>query len=207
MTADDVVNCLKVLKGNLAEYDTRHGLLFISASKFFLRNDIRTVKDTTSELRNAANQVAECESPSESEITAARSAVNAMSDAIEELKKSSRTRDNKNIKSRGIKGVVADMFGGNDSRDKEGEGEGESFSMGNKKVGSERILRAPDTVVEVVNSTLRDCFSGFPALKQQIQTAEKSLSPLFAQQSNEPASDPSNNQKVDSRNAEHGANV
>ncbi|KAE9048206.1 hypothetical protein PR003_g758 [Phytophthora rubi] len=100
-TADDAVNCLKVLKGNLSDYDSRHGLRIINTSKTFMRGDVRAVKDTTSELRNAANQIAECESPSESEITAARTAMNATSDVMNDLAATGRTYVKNKLKSRG----------------------------------------------------------------------------------------------------------
>ncbi|GMF43422.1 unnamed protein product [Phytophthora fragariaefolia] len=186
-TADDVVNCLKVLKGSLAEYDSRHRLRFINTSKSFLRDDIRATKDTASELRDAANQIVEREAPSESEITAARTAMNVTSDAMNELAISGRAYDKSNLKSRGFAGAVVDMLGGNKSPDRKSEGR-RSFE-GVKRLGSEGILRAPDTVEEVVASTLRDCFCGFSALEDQISAAEKSLSPLFAERSNEPPCD------------------
>lgn len=185
-TADEAVNCLKVLKGNLAEYDSRHKV-FVNTSKFFLRNDLRAAKDTTSALRAAANQITECETPSESEITAARSALHVTSDVINELTKAAHMYDKKTLKSRGITGVVASLLGGKKNREKESKGD--HVGEENTRVGSERILRAPDTLEEVVTSTLRDCFSGFSALKQQILTAEKSLSPLFAERTNEATSE------------------
>ncbi|KAE9301639.1 hypothetical protein PF008_g22702 [Phytophthora fragariae] len=181
-TADDAVNCLKVLKGNLSDYDSRHGLRIINTSKTFMRSDVRAAKDTTSELRNAANQIAECESQSESEITAARAAMNATSDVMNDLAATGRTYDKNKLKSRGIAGVVTDMFGGN--KGLEDKSKGDHVVKDTKRVGSEGILRAPDTVEEVVASTLRDCFSGFSALKHQISAAEESLSLLFAERSN-----------------------
>ncbi|EGZ16602.1 hypothetical protein PHYSODRAFT_330667 [Phytophthora sojae] len=166
-TADDAVNCLKMLKGNIADYDSRHGLRFISTSKAFLRGDIRAAKDTTAE------------------ITVARSAMNATSDVMNDLAAAGRAYDENNLKSRGITGAVTDMLsGGNNKGQKKKKGKGNQSVEDPKRVGSERILRAPDTVEEVVESTLRDCFSGFSALKLQVSVAEESLSPLFAERSN-----------------------
>ncbi|POM61285.1 Endo-1,3(4)-beta-glucanase, partial [Phytophthora palmivora] len=183
-TADDAVNCLKVLKGTLAEFDSRYKLFFINTSKFFMRSDIRAAKDTASELRSAAHQIAECEAPTESEITAARSAMHATSDVMNELVRVARMYDKKNFKSRGITGVVVGLFGGKEAPKKQSKGSNQG-GMENKRVGSEGILRAPDTVEEVVTSTLCDCFSGFSTLQHQIATAEKSLSPQFSGNPNE----------------------
>ncbi|KAH7482396.1 hypothetical protein KRP22_008280 [Phytophthora ramorum] len=194
-TADDAVNCLGVLKGNLADFDRRHGLHFGNTSKFYMRGAIRAAKDSASELRAAANQIAECETPTESEITATRSALNATSDVMNELREAARTYEKKRIKSKGITGIVVGLLGGKpttmpvmpfEGPEKE-ERKHQYTGAGIEKVGSEGILRAPDTVEEVVDSTLRDCFSWFATLKEQISTAEKSLSPLFAERSNEAA--------------------
>ncbi|KAG6615517.1 L-threonine dehydratase biosynthetic IlvA [Phytophthora cinnamomi] len=178
-TADDAANCLKVLKGNLAEYGSRHGLRFVNTSKSILRGDIRAAKDTASELRNAANQIAERATPSESEVAAARSAMNATSDVMNELVAAGCTYDKNNLKSRGIAGAMTDMLGGG-NKDLGKRCEGEHVVEYTKRVG---ILRAPDTVEEVLASTMRDCFSGFSPLKLQISAAEESLSPLFAERS------------------------
>ncbi|OWZ23440.1 hypothetical protein PHMEG_0001688 [Phytophthora megakarya] len=182
-TADDAVNCLKVLKGNLAEFDSRHKLFFANTSKFFMRSDIRAAKDTASELRSAANQICECKSPSESEITAARSAMHATSDAMNELARAARMYDKKNLKSKGITGIVAGLFGGKKETTKPNK-RNDHVYIQNHRMGSEGILRAPDTVEEVVTSTLCDCFSGFSTLQHQIAIAEKSLSPLFSGSAN-----------------------
>ncbi|KAL4157565.1 hypothetical protein PRNP1_006582 [Phytophthora ramorum] len=186
-TADDAVNCLGVLKGNLADFDRRHGLHFGNTSKFYMRGAIRAAKDSASELRAAANQIAECETPTESEITATRSALNATSDVMNELREAARTYEKKRIKSKGITGIVVGLLGGGKKDPEKEERKHQYTGAGIEKVGSEGILRAPDTVEEVVDSTLRDCFSWFATLKEQISTAEKSLSPLFAERSNEAA--------------------
>ncbi|KAG1700802.1 hypothetical protein DVH05_011689 [Phytophthora capsici] len=182
-TADDAANCLKVLKGNLSDFDSRHKLILVNTSKFYLRSDIRAAKDTTSELRAAANQIAECESPSESEITAARSAMHTTAEAMNELARQARMYDKKNLKSKGLTGVVSSLLKG--KKEKERVKDETPVGNNNGRVGSEGILRAPDTVEEVVTTTLGDCFSGFTALQHQIATAEKSLSPLFAGRSNQ----------------------
>jgi hypothetical protein len=187
-TADDAANCLKVLKGSLADFDSRHGLHFGNTSKFVLRGDLRKAKDTALELREAANQIAECETPTESEITAARSAMHVVADALNELAKAGRAYDQKSLKSRGLTGAVAGLLG-RDKRPKDGSNfdnyNGDPVAVGEKgKVGSAGIVRAPDTVHEVVATTLGDCFGGFSALSDQISTAEKSLSPLFAERTN-----------------------
>ncbi|EEY60598.1 spore induced hypothetical protein [Phytophthora infestans T30-4] len=188
-TADDATNCLKVLKGNLSEFDSRHKLFFVNTSKSYLRSGIRAAKDKASELRAAANQIAECESPSESEITASRSAMHATADALNEIARSARTYDKNNVKSKGISGVVSSLLGGKKQAKKESKTseDKDPVGMANNRVGSQGILRAPDTVEEVVTATLSDCFSGFTDLQHRIATSEKALSPLFAKRIDDPA--------------------
>ncbi|CEG46911.1 uncharacterized protein PHALS_03582 [Plasmopara halstedii] len=186
-TADDAVYRLQGLKGNLSEFDSRHKLFLVNTSKFNLRSDIRTTKDSTSELRAAANQIADCKKPTESEITAARSAMHATVDALNDLARSAREFDKKGHKVKGVRGVVAGLFGSNQkSTEKPKESiYDDPVDVDNHRVGSDGILRAPNTAEEVVASTLGDCFSGFKSLQHQIAIAEKALSPMFAGQINE----------------------
>ncbi|KAG7399777.1 hypothetical protein PHYBOEH_007940 [Phytophthora boehmeriae] len=202
-TATDAINCLKVLKGNLAEYDSRHGLHFANTSKSFMRSEIRGAKDSASELRDVANQISKSKTPSEWEISAARSKMNATSDALTDLKKVARSYDEKNGKQKGITAMIDNVLVGNHSKekeskdaffnkgskDKEGAPGSEWFgsSSNNNDInhGGAGILGAADTVEAVVKSTLRDSFGGFSALKHQISTAEKSLSPSFVDRAKE----------------------
>ncbi|KAG3113259.1 hypothetical protein PI125_g7495 [Phytophthora idaei] len=114
--------------------------------------------------------------------------MHATADALNELARATRTYDKKNLKSKGITGVVTFLIGGKKQSKKESKmsKDTDPVGMDNNRVGSEGILRAPDTVEEVVTSTLSDCFSGFMELQHQIATSEKSLSPLFAEGTNDP---------------------
>ncbi|EGZ17210.1 hypothetical protein PHYSODRAFT_498700 [Phytophthora sojae] len=154
-TADEIASCLKVLKTNLAEYDSRNGLLFANTSKSFMRSDIRAAKDVASELRHVADQISKSDAPSEWEITATRSKINAVFDALGQLKKTARAYDRKD-KSKGIAGILGNALTGNNDS-------------------------ASDTVEAVVKRTLHDNFKGFSALKHQVLVAEESLSPSFAE--------------------------
>ncbi|RLN05653.1 hypothetical protein BBJ28_00004687 [Nothophytophthora sp. Chile5] len=183
-TAGDTASCLKVLKGNLSEYDSRHGLHFTNTSKSFLRSDIRAAKDSASELKHVANQIRKSKEPSESEIMAARNKMNATSDAMTLLKKTARAYDEKNGKSTGITGMIDNVLINKDGKEKEKESEGSWFSK-NKSGNQGGVLGTSDTVEAVVKSTLRDSFAGFTVLKHQITTAEKALTPSLADRAKE----------------------
>ncbi|KAG2918356.1 hypothetical protein PC114_g6853, partial [Phytophthora cactorum] len=43
-TADDAARCLKLLKKNLSDYDSRHGNHFINTATSYMRSDMRTAK-------------------------------------------------------------------------------------------------------------------------------------------------------------------
>lgn len=180
-TADDAANYLKVLKGNLSEFDSRHKLFLMNSSKFQLKGDIRAAKNTTSGLRGVASQIVKCEKPTELEVTAARSAMHTTVNALNDLARSARTFDKKDHK---LTGVAVDLlYSVKGSTNEPNERKGDDLeSLEIKRTGSEGVLRAPDTAEEVVALTLGDCFSGFKELQHQIATAEKSLSPLFAGQ-------------------------
>lgn len=194
-TANAATKCLKILKRNLAKYDRRHGLYFRNTSKYFMRNDIRVAKDLASDLRHVAKRICKSKNPTKSEINAARISMNATSDAMGDLKQSGRIYDQNNGVSGGVTSIIDNILGGDDNNQKESRGGlfGSSDDkvkekykgglFGNKKAngnGGGGILKAPDTVEAVVASALRDSFSGFSALKQQIAATENALSPSFA---------------------------
>ncbi|KAE8915819.1 hypothetical protein PF005_g22026 [Phytophthora fragariae] len=229
-TAGEVVNCLKVLKTNLAEYDKRNGLLFINTSKSFMRSDIRAAKDMASELRHVADQIAKSDTPSEWEITAARSKINTVSDAMGELKKTARAYD-RSDKSKGITGILGNALTssnnsnnnshtrGNEtsesgllgSSNTKTESEGSGFGEYSKGSDSEYssgsgtgLPKASDTVEAVVKRALHDNFSGFSALKHQVLVAEKSLSPSFAERVMDTVSSMTNSLKEEANFAPEG---
>ncbi|GMF22723.1 unnamed protein product [Phytophthora lilii] len=192
-TADDVADWLKVSKANLAEYDKRHGLVFINTAKSFMRSDIRGAKDSSSELRHVAYQISKSELPSEKEITAARSQIHTLSDAISQLKKTARAYDKKNLAVKPVTGIIdAVLPGGNYSKTEEislssnsTNSESEESWVGEANKGSNNThsdsFGRSDKVEAVVKTTLRNRFSGFSAIKYQLSVAESSLSPSFAE--------------------------
>ncbi|OWZ00857.1 hypothetical protein PHMEG_00027859, partial [Phytophthora megakarya] len=100
-TATDVVKCLKVLNRNLGKYDRRHGLHFRSTSKYFMKNDIQVVKDSTTDLKYVAKRIRKSKTPTKSEISAARMSMNNTADAMNDLKQAGRMFDQNHGKSRG----------------------------------------------------------------------------------------------------------
>ncbi|KAJ8561741.1 hypothetical protein ON010_g7942 [Phytophthora cinnamomi] len=137
-TADDAIHCVKALKDNLTEYDTRHGLHFANTSKSFMRGNIRVAKDAASDLRLVADQVAKSKFQSDWEIAAARSKMNAASDAIKGLKVAARVYDEMNGKPTGITRIIDNVLVGKYDKKKES-----------------CILGTADTLELVVKSTLR----------------------------------------------------
>ncbi|KAL3660664.1 hypothetical protein V7S43_014418 [Phytophthora oleae] len=192
-TATDVTKCLKILKRNLGKYDRRHGLHFRTTSKHFMRNDIRVAKDTTTDLRHVAKRISRSKSPTKSEINAARMGMNNTADAMNDLKQSGRIFDQNHGMSGGVTGILGNILGNNDN-EKENKGglfggnedsQKKNTSMGGLFRSKKSILKSPDTVEEVVRSTLKDNFGGFSALKQQITATENALSPSIATRAKE----------------------
>ncbi|KAG7391005.1 hypothetical protein PHYPSEUDO_006140 [Phytophthora pseudosyringae] len=177
-TADEASSCLKALKSSLSEYDKRHGLLFLNTAKSFMRSDIRAAKDKASELKHVADQIAKSETPSEWEITATRSKIHEVSDALINLKKTARSYDRKNH----LENSSGTELKADERRSDIDKSESES-SWFSEDTGSDRsgsgLRGAGDTVEAVVRSTVRHNFSGFSALKHQVSVAEESLSPSF----------------------------
>ena len=170
-TADDAVTCMKTLKTNLSDFDIRHNLHVANTSKFFMRDSIRVAKDAASELNHVAEQIARSKCFADSEIAKARNKMNTLSDAMQSLKKAARIYDEMNGRSRCITRIIDNVLVGKyDNQD-------------NNMPGS------ADTVEIVVRSTLRNYFNGFSALKHQITTAEKSLSPSLVQRAKDVVDD------------------
>ncbi|GMF51946.1 unnamed protein product [Phytophthora fragariaefolia] len=160
-TADDASTCLKLLKKNLSEYDSRHGNHFFNTAKSYMRSDIRNAKDISSDLKHVAHQIKKSHKPSKSEVHSARNMMNATSKAMDVLKTTARNYDEKNGRAMGVKGAIKSAVGknGNDSVDNLGGG----------------VLGTPDTVEALVKATIRDNFN-MNVLSYQITAAEKSLS-------------------------------
>ncbi|KAG2533316.1 hypothetical protein JM18_000122 [Phytophthora kernoviae] len=191
-TADDASTCLKLLKKELSEYDSRHGHHFTNTAKSYLRSDMRAAKDTASNMKHVARKINKAHKPSRSEVESARNVMDATAKAMDILKTTARNYDKKNGKSTGVKGTIEHVVGENNNakENKKGlfgtsdknkdENRGGLLGMGNKdKYGHGNhgggILGSSDTVESLVKSTLRDNFSLSP-LSHQITVAGKSLS-------------------------------
>eukprot|EP00644_Phytophthora_capsici_P006201 jgi/Phyca11/569332/estExt2_Genewise1.C_PHYCAscaffold_320161 len=123
-TADDATRCLKVLKKNLSDYDSRHGNHFINTASSYLRSDMRTAKDTAADLKHVAHQINKSSHPSESEIHSARNIMGATARAMDVLNTTARNYDQNNGRSKGVKGAIDNVVGNNDKERHEKEGGG-----------------------------------------------------------------------------------
>ncbi|KAH7488411.1 hypothetical protein PRIC1_007472 [Phytophthora ramorum] len=118
-TADDAARCLKLLKSNLSEYDSRHGNHFMNTATSYMRSDMRTAKDTASDLKHVAHEIHKSSQPSESEVVSARNMMGATAKAMDILKTTARNYDQKNGRSKGVKGAVDNVVGNNDREEDE----------------------------------------------------------------------------------------
>ncbi|KAI9908259.1 hypothetical protein PsorP6_002808 [Peronosclerospora sorghi] len=188
-TANAIIQCLKVLKGNLGRYDKRHGLYLGNTSKYCMRSDIRVAKNLAIDLRHVAKRISKSESCTQSEINAARISMNAAADAMNDLKQSGRIFDQNQIKR--VLGdatpcsIIESILSGNE-RNQDENGRGDCANEDNKpkghkckhgRFGPKHIGEGtPDTVEAVVKWTLHENFGGFATLKQQLRATEKALS-------------------------------
>ncbi|OWZ00858.1 hypothetical protein PHMEG_00027861 [Phytophthora megakarya] len=188
-TANDAAHCLKQLKKNLSEYDSRHGNHFVDTSKSFMRNDIRNAKDISSDLKDVANRISKSHKPSKSEVASARNMMNATARAMDVLKVTARKYDEKSGRSTGIKGAIKNAMGKN--------GHEHDANHGGDLFGS------PDTVEALVKSTLRDNFN-LNVLSYQINTTEKTLSPSLVDRAKEAVHDVKDKLKGDKTSPTYG---
>ncbi|EEY63997.1 uncharacterized protein PITG_02510 [Phytophthora infestans T30-4] len=121
-TSDDATRCLKLLKKNLSDYDSRHGNHFINASTSYMRSDMRTAKDTAADLKHVAHRISKSPQPSETEIHSARNMMGATAKAMDILNTTARNYDQEKGRSKGVKGAVDNMIGHNDKEYHEREG-------------------------------------------------------------------------------------
>lgn len=121
-TADDTARCLKLLKKNLSDYDSRHGNHFINTASSYMRSDMRTAKDTAADLKHVAHQIHKSPQASESEVNSARNIMGATAKAMDVLSTTARNYDQKNGRSKGAKGVVDNAVGNNDRERHEKDG-------------------------------------------------------------------------------------
>ncbi|KAE9335089.1 hypothetical protein PF008_g13653 [Phytophthora fragariae] len=175
-----------------------------------MRSDIRVAKDLASDLRHVGTRIRKSKSPTESEINAARISMNETAEAMNDLKKAGRVYDQNNGMSGGTSGIMDNLLGGKDENEKETKGglfgksnestpsnksKGGLFGAGDKNIESRSsggTLKSADTVEAVVWSTLRDSFSGFSALENQILATETTLSPSLAERAKEAVVDVAN---------------
>ncbi|KAE9100497.1 hypothetical protein PF010_g14795, partial [Phytophthora fragariae] len=144
-TADDAAACLRLLKKNLSEYDSRHGNHFVDTAKSYMRSDMRNVKDVSADLKHVAHQIKKSHKPSKSEVNSARNMMNATSKAFDVLKSTARDYDEKNGRATGVKGAIKHAMGKSDKDSVDTLGGG--------------ILGSPDTVEALVKKTIRDNFN------------------------------------------------
>ncbi|KAE9283656.1 hypothetical protein PR003_g27065 [Phytophthora rubi] len=113
------IECLKLLKKNLSNYDGHHGNHFVNTATSYMRSDMRAAKDTSADLNHVAHQINKSPRPSESEVTSARNMMGATNKAMNVLKTTARNYDQKNGRSTGVKGVIDNVVGDNDYKDNE----------------------------------------------------------------------------------------
>lgn len=202
-TAEDAVRCLKLLKRNLSDYDRHHGNHFVNTATLYMRNDMRTAKDTTCNLKHVAHQIRETSQPSDSGIISARSMMDVVAKSMDALTRTARTYDEKNGRSKGVKGVMDDTTGKND-KEKHEKDRGLFGASDTKKTDAvhgggligqmdgvqhhhgDGLLSNSDTVEQLVKTTLHDNFNT-SALSHRITLASKSLtsSPSFVERAKE----------------------
>ncbi|KAL3660292.1 hypothetical protein V7S43_014821 [Phytophthora oleae] len=117
-TADDTVNCLKLLKQHLSEYDSRNGNHFTHTASSFMRSDMRTAKDTAMDLKHVAHEINKNHKPSKTEIESSRNMRDATAKTMENLKVTARNYDRENGQRMGVKGTVDAAVGGRHDKEK-----------------------------------------------------------------------------------------
>ncbi|CAH0480987.1 unnamed protein product [Peronospora belbahrii] len=121
-TADDAVRCLKLLKKNLSDYDNHHGNHFTNTAISYMRSDMRAAKDSASNLKHLAHQYRENPQPSELGVMSARSMGDVVARSMDALITTARNYDQKNGRSKGVKGVIDNASGKNDRENHEKDG-------------------------------------------------------------------------------------
>ncbi|KAG6975848.1 hypothetical protein JG688_00001976 [Phytophthora aleatoria] len=179
-TANDAAHCLKVLKKNLSEYDSRHGNRFLSTAKSYMRSDIRNAKDISADLRHVAHKINKNHKYSKSEVVSARNMLNATANAMDMLKTTARHYDEKNGHATGVRGAIKNAVGSTNQKDDK-YAKTDNYGPHGHHGG---ILGNSDTVEALVTSTLRDNLN-LNVLSYQINTAEKSLSPSIVKRAKE----------------------
>ncbi|KAG6615491.1 uncharacterized protein IUM83_05221 [Phytophthora cinnamomi] len=119
--ADDASNCLKLLKKQLSEYDSRNGNHFVNTASSYMRGDMRTAKDTAMDLKYVAHKINKIHKPSKTEVSSARNMMDATAEAMDTLKITARNYDKENGQSMGVKGKIDAAVGGSHDKSKDKE--------------------------------------------------------------------------------------
>ncbi|CAH0493630.1 unnamed protein product [Peronospora effusa] len=175
ITADDAVKCLKTLKNNLSEYDSQHGNHLLHTARLHMRSDIRHAKDVSADLKSVARQIHESHKPSKEGVASARTAMNAVTLAMDVLIVTAQRYDEKHSHSSDVKGAMESAVNGKDEMEKDVQRD--VFGNSNYQAGHQGgcVLSNLVTVEMVVKRTLSDNFN-LNVLSHQITAAEKSLS-------------------------------
>ncbi|RQM16385.1 hypothetical protein DD237_005956 [Peronospora effusa] len=175
ITADDAVKCLKTLKNNLSEYDSQHGNHLLHTARLHMRSDIRHAKDVSADLKSVARQIHESHKPSKEGVASARTAMNAVTLAMDVLIVTAQRYDEKHSHSSDVKGAMKSAVNGKDEMEKDVQRD--VFGNSNYQAGHQGgcVLSNLVTVEMVVKRTLSDNFN-LNVLSHQITAAEKSLS-------------------------------
>ncbi|ETO65401.1 hypothetical protein F444_17270 [Phytophthora nicotianae P1976] len=115
-TADDTYNCLKLLKKELSDYDSRNGNHSSNTAARFMRTDMRNAKDTAMDLKHVAHDINKNQKPSKTETSSARNIMDSTARAMEALKDTARNYDRENKQRMGVKGRVDAAVGGDGDR-------------------------------------------------------------------------------------------
>ncbi|ETI36716.1 hypothetical protein F443_17228 [Phytophthora nicotianae P1569] len=111
-TADDTYNCLKLLKKELSDYDSRNGNHSSNTAARFMRTDMRNAKDTAMDLKHVAHDINKNQKPSKTETSSARNIMDSTARAMEALKATARNYDRENKQRMGVKGTIDAAVGG-----------------------------------------------------------------------------------------------
>ncbi|CAI5719693.1 unnamed protein product [Peronospora effusa] len=140
ITADDAFKCLKTLKNNLSEYDSQHGNHLLHTARLHMRSDIRHAKDVSADLKSVARQIHESHKPSKEGVASARTAMNAVTLAMDVLIVTAQRYDEKHSHSSDVKGAMESAVNGKDEMEKDVQRD--VFGNSNYQAGHQGDLHA-----------------------------------------------------------------
>ncbi|KAL8024845.1 hypothetical protein Plhal710r2_c003g0014371 [Plasmopara halstedii] len=109
-TADDAIQCLKLLNKKLVHYDSNHSNYFMHTAVSHMRSDMRTAKDTAIGLKRVAHDIKKSLQPTELKIKAARNTMSATARAMDTLQTTARKFDQRKSQSTSVTGAVDNFF-------------------------------------------------------------------------------------------------